>query len=283
MSCEVCFGYSSSSCPCCSDDSEPSCDGEGAASGCEGCADCVCEVSRTTVHTARKAHHGLKVGDKYCRTTSFSYQAGGGARTGYNKPEHRLLLRGPNHPAVLVQTGVLPPVAQERAALAARHAEVVGKVNGVAYSYQIRGEEANALLVAAKTVVAEVEAFVALHDASGTLHLRPLLVAHNGSHVVQRAEQVVARAAANDAEAERKARAAAWVATGGSYKAAGTVVTFDGREYVLGERWAKWVARSNYSYMGESVDGEVVSGRDLLDPETGKVALRWSDKQAFPA
>ena len=282
MSCEVCMNGYYSGCPCCSDDSEPSCDGEGASSGCEGCSDCVKDVSRTSYHTARRPHHGLKVGDKYARTTGFSYQIGG-ARTGYDKPQVRLVARGPNHPAVLVQTGVLPPVAQERAAIAARHAEAVGKVNGVAYSYQIRGEEANALLVAAKAVVAEVEAFVALHDASGTLHLRPLLVAHNGSHVVQRAEQVVARAAANDKEAERKARAAEWVATGGSYKAAGTVVTFEGREYTLGEQWSKWVARSNYSYMGESVDGEVVSGRDLLDPETGKVALRWSDKQAFPA
>lgn len=280
MSCDACRGYSCA-CPCCGeDDGEPSCGGEGAG-WCDGCEDCVKEVRRTTVHTARKAHHGLLVGDRYSRTVGFDYQIGGG-RT-YVRPVVQRVARGPNHPAVLVETGVLPAVAQERAALTARFREVVQKVEK-AFGQSV--EEAEAVLAAARAVVGEVDAFVALHDANNTLRLRSCMTPYRGGEVVKRAETNLARSKecerARKAEAARKARAAEWQATGGDYKAAGGRVTFEGREYVLGETWTKWVAHSNLEYMGESVDGEVVWGRDLLDPETGKVALRWSNKREFP-
>ena len=189
MSCEVCMNGYYSGCPCCSpDDSEPSCDGEGAASGCEGCADCVKDVSRTSYHTARREHHGLKVGDKYARTTGFSYQVGG-ARTGYDKPQVRLVARGPNHPAVLVETGVLVGVAQERAVIAARFREIDKQVRD-AYFHKVTPEKAEALLTAARKVMGEVDAFVALHDANNALRLRAVMAPR--SDMVYRAEQVVA-------------------------------------------------------------------------------------------
>jgi len=181
-----------SGCPCCSpeDDGESSsCDGEGRAADCEGCADCVKEVRRTSYHTARREHHGLLVGDRYLRTTGFDYQVGGG-RT-YVRPVVQRTARGPNHPAVLVETGVLSPVAQERAALTARFREVDGKVND-AYHRKTSIEEAETLLTLARTVVAEVDAFVALHDANNTLRLRRVMAPRWESDTVWRAEQVVA-------------------------------------------------------------------------------------------
>jgi hypothetical protein len=191
MSCEVCLGHYG--CPCCGpedDGDESTCGGDGVASGCEGCEDCVKEARRTTYHTARKAHHGLLVGDRYARTVGFDYQVGGG-RT-YVRPAVRRVARGPNHPAVLVETGVLPPVAQDRAALAARFREVMGKAEeAYYYARKVSVEEAEALLTLARTVAGEVEAFVALHDGNGSLRLRGLVAPRND--LVWRAEQVIAR------------------------------------------------------------------------------------------
>jgi len=92
---------------------------------------------------------------------------------------------------VLVETGVLSPVAQERAALTARFREVDGKVND-AYHRKTSIEEAETLLTLARTVVAEVDAFVALHDANNTLRLRRVMAPRWESDTVWRAEQVVA-------------------------------------------------------------------------------------------
>ena len=260
----------------------------GAASGCAGCEDCIKEVRAYSGHTARKAHHGLLPGDRYLRTTGFEYQEGGGKRLGYITPRVERTGFGPLHAPVLVGLGftapafAVPAVAQERAALAARYAEVRKRVDG----WRFTVEEANDLLARARTVSAEVEAFVAAHDADGKLNLRALMRAGGASAMVSRAERnaVEARKAedARKAEEARKALAAEWYATGGAYKAEGERVTFAGREYVLGPRWTKWVAHSNMEYMGESVDGEVVSGRNLLCPETGAVLLRWNDKRGYP-
>lgn len=191
MSCEVCLYGAYSNCPCCSpeDDGESSCGGEGLYAGCEGCEDCIQEVRRTSYHTARKAHHGLLVGDKYARTTGFDYQVGGG-RT-YVRPVVKRVARGPNHPAVLVETGVLPPVAQERAALTARFREVGAKVEDAYYSRKVSLAEAEALLTATRAMAGEVEAFAALHDANGSLRLREIITPRN--NIMWHAEQVVAR------------------------------------------------------------------------------------------
>lgn len=178
MSCEVCLYGAYSNCPCCGpeDDGESTCGGEGLNSDCDGCEDCIVEVRRTSYHTARRPHHGLLVGDKYARTTGFDYQVGGG-RT-YVRPAVRRVARGPNHPAVLVETGVLPPVAQERAALTARYAEVAQKAKNAFYATVPQSiGEAEALLDAARTVGGEVDAFVALHDANNALRLRSGMVA----------------------------------------------------------------------------------------------------------
>lgn len=290
MSCEVCRGYSCA-CPCCGpeddDESPSSCGGDGVAAGCEGCEDCVKEVRRTTYHTARKAHHGLRVGDIYARTTGFDYQVGGG-RTGYVRPTVRCMLRGPNHPAVLVETGVvpLPPVAQERAALTARYAEVSTRLGDWFNVRWFTVEEADALVAQARVVSAEVEAFIALHDAGGKLGLRALMRAGGAGTLVARAERHAVEARkreeARKVEEARKALAAEWQASGGAYKAAGERVTFAGREYVLGPVGSRWIAHSNMEYMGHSVDGEVVTGRSLLCPETGKALLRWTDKRDYP-
>jgi hypothetical protein len=190
MSCEVCLGHYG--CPCCGPeddgDENTTCGGEGRAAECDGCEECLVEVRRTSYHTARREHHGLLVGDKYARVTGFDYQVGGGPRT-YVRPVVRRVARGENHPAVLVETGVLSPVAQERAALTARFREVEGKVRD-AYYRKMRVEEAETLLALARTVTGEVEAFVALHDANGSLRLRKVMAPQ--SDTVWRAEQVVA-------------------------------------------------------------------------------------------
>jgi len=292
MSCEVCRGYSCSYCPCCGveddgDESPSSCGGEGVVSGCEGCEDCIVEVRRTTYHTARREHHGLLPGDLYARTTGFDYQVGGG-RTGYVRPTVRCVRRGPNHPAVLVETGVvpLPAVAQERAALTARYAEVGTRLGEWFDVRWFTVEEADALVALARAVVAEVEAFIALHDAEAKLGLRALMGAGDAGTLVARAERRAVEARkreeARKAGEARKALAAEWQASGGAYPAAGERVTFAGREYVLGPVGSRWIAHSNMEYMGESVDGEVVTGRSLLCPETGKALLRWTDKRDYP-
>jgi hypothetical protein len=36
-------------------------------------------------------------------------------------------------------------------------------------------------------------------------------------------------------------------------------------------------------YMGESVDGNVVSGRSLICPDTGAAVLQWNSRWAYPA
>lgn len=77
-------------------------------------------------------------------------------------------------------------------------------------------------------------------------------------------------AEAQAAEDARKARNAEWSAASGLIKLAGERVTYQGGEYVLGPVWTK------------SVDGERVSGRNLLCPETGAVLLRWDRRLLLP-
>lgn len=95
MSCEVCLGHYG--CPCCSDDGEPSCGGEGRAADCEGCEDCIVEVRRgarlvtaraprTDAGRARRARNGIQPGDRVWVTEGFTFQVGG-ARTGYFRKE----------------------------------------------------------------------------------------------------------------------------------------------------------------------------------------------------
>lgn len=137
-------------------------------------------------------------------------------------------------------------------------------------------ETAVALHERAVALRAECEAFLATAPS-----LRTYIVGERweGDFVAACAETVKGV----QARAERERLVASWDASGGSWKREGERITFEGREYVLGQRWTKWVAHSNMEYMGESVDGEVVSGRSLLCPDTGKVLLRWSDKSAYPA
>lgn len=253
---------------------------EGAHSGCRGCGECVEKVCHTTYHTVRKAHHGLFVGDKYARTTGFEYQKGG-KRLGYLRPRIQRVGFGPQHPDVLVGIGftappfAVPAVAQERDALVARYTEVCKRV----YKWHPTFEEALSFVKDARDVVAEVEAFVAAHDANNMLKLRTLMGAGDASQMINRAEHqlVEARKAA-----EIQARVDEWRACGGAHKPAGERITYQGREYILGRIRAKWVAHSNMEYMGESVDGEVIDVRSLFCPETGAVLLRWDERWALP-
>jgi hypothetical protein len=97
MSCEVCLYGAYSNCPCCSDDREYTCDGEGRSGGCDGCDDCIEKVSRTKVVTAatprseagraRRARNGINPGDRIRITVGFEYQVNGGPRMGYFRKE----------------------------------------------------------------------------------------------------------------------------------------------------------------------------------------------------
>lgn len=97
MSCEVCLYGAYSNCPCCSDDGEYSCGGEGRRSGCEGCDDCLKEATRSRIVTAaaprseagraRRACNGIKPGDRIRVTVGFEYQVNGGPRMGYFRKE----------------------------------------------------------------------------------------------------------------------------------------------------------------------------------------------------
>lgn len=286
MSCEACLYGAYSGCPCCSDDGESTCGGEGRNGGCDGCEDCVKEVRSTSYTVARKARAGVRVGDLVARTTGFDYQVGG-PRLGYVKPVTRIVGHGPNAAPVLVgfgwpsnvaRTFTLPPEAVERERLRA----AVREVRSARYNLNTV-ETAVALHERAVALIAECEAFL----VNAPTLLRSYIVGERweGDIVTLTAETVKgvqARAEAMKAQAEREALIAAWRATGFTWKSEGERITFGGREYVLGQRWTKWVAHSNMEYMGESVDGEVVSGRSLLCPETGKVLLRWSDKSAYP-
>ena len=91
MSCDVCYGHYG--CPCCSDDRDYTCGGNGAASGCAGCEDCIERVSRSRTVIARaprseagraqRARNGINPGDRIRVTTGFKYQVNGGPRMGY--------------------------------------------------------------------------------------------------------------------------------------------------------------------------------------------------------
>jgi hypothetical protein len=259
------------------DRDEPSC--EGRAVGCKGCECCVKEVRSTSYSVARKARAGVRVGDLVARTTGFDYQIGG-PRLGYIKPVTRVLGFGPNAAPALVgfgwpsnvaRTFALPPEAVERERLRA----AVREVRSARHS-NLTVETATAMHERAVALRAECEAFLVNAPS-----LRTYIVGERweGDIVTLTAETVKGV----QARAERERLVASWNATGGSWKREGERITFGGREYVLGERWTKWVAHSNMEYMGESVDGEVVSGRSLLCPDTGNVLLRWSDKSAYPA
>jgi hypothetical protein len=221
----------------------------------------------------------VRVGDLVARTTGFDYQIGG-PRLGYIKPVTRVLGFGPNAAPALVgfgwpsnvaRTFALPPEAVERERLRA----AVREVRSARHS-NLTVETATAMHERAVALRAECEAFLVNAPS-----LRTYIVGERweGDIVTLTAETVKGV----QARAERERLVASWNATGGSWKREGERITFGGREYVLGERWTKWVAHSNMEYMGESVDGEVVSGRSLLCPDTGKVLLRWSDKSAYPA
>lgn len=196
---------------------------------------------------------------------------------------------GPEHPPVLQGIGFdapnfpLPAVAQERNALAARYAAVCKRVD----EWRLTVEEAEVLVDQARTVSAEVDAFVAAHDADGALNLRTLMRATGSAWVIGRAvshkTEAIKREAARKADEVHKALTSEWRASGGSWKPAGDRITFQGREYVLGPVGSQWVARSNMTYMGESVDGNVVSSRSLICPDTGAAILRWDSRWAYPA
>jgi hypothetical protein len=102
MSCEVCLYGAYPNCPCCGpeveDDGDESttCEGAGAASGCEGCDDClyytvhtkvvVARAPRSAAGAARRARLGINPGDRIRVTTGFDYQVNG-PRTGYFRNE----------------------------------------------------------------------------------------------------------------------------------------------------------------------------------------------------
>lgn len=252
-----------------SEEEEESCDG--VRNDCEGCALCVKEVRHVSVHVARKTRKDVLLGDKIEVTTGFDYQVGG-PRTGYIS-RTRVIGFGPNRPPVLVGKDyyqppfALPLPAQKRDELRARWYKIsIG-------SWDLRGEAAlTKLQEEARALLGEIEGFLAEHE-----EYRKVLTGHitpgGTSELLKRIQE---RLASAQKAAEQDALKKLWEATGfRANRDAGFRVTWQGQEYILTAEWTRWVARSNMEYMGESVDGSVVWGRELLNPETGKVALLW--------
>lgn len=246
---------------------------DGVRDGCDGCSLCVKEVRTSSVHVARKSRKNIVIGDKIEVVKGFDYQAGG-PRTGYISYT-RVLGFGPNRPPVLVGKGwvnppfSLPLEAQKREELRARWTKLSIE------SWDARGVEAlQELLSQAHILIEEVTGFLAEHEDFSKLlleHIAPWGFQALTKRLEERLE------GARKAE-ERERLKKEWEATGfRTHRDAGFRVTWQGQEYILTAEWTKWVAHSNLEYMGESVDGSVVWGRELLNPETGKVALRWQN------
>lgn len=255
---------------------EESCDG--VKDNCEGCALCVKKIRTVSAHVARKTRKNILVGDKIEVTKGFDYQVGG-PRTGYISLT-RVVGLGPNRPPVLVGKDyyqppfALPLPAQKRDELRARWCKLsIG-------SWDARGEGAlTGLQEEAQALLVEIEGFLTEHE-----EYRKLLQGHitpgGTSELLKRLQE---RLASAQKAAERDQLKKLWEATGfRANRDAGFRVTWQGQEYILTAEWTKWVARSNMEYMGESVDGSVVWGRELLNPETGTVVLRWCNSWDCP-
>jgi hypothetical protein len=257
----------------------------GAREGCDGCDICIERVTTRTLRVARKARAGILPGDLVEVTVGFEYQAGGGKRLGYFTREHRVGYGQGHHPALqgLGWRGrphphPIPPEAVERDALAARAAALRSDAPATV-------AEAEAGVGAARALQAAIEAFLALVPAEVARVVRPHLERDRPLDLwyVPRAAGLVAVAEGRVAHLRRAEAAAAWAATGLAWRGAGEVIAApDGRRYRLGATWSRWVPHSSMEYMGESVDGEVVGGRSLLDPDTGAVVLRWRRGDALP-
>ena len=244
-----------------------------------------------TYAVARKARpaQGILPGDLVARTTGFSYEVGG-ARTRYAKPVYRLVGRGPNHPASLVGLGwdtkrrpmkfALPPEAVAFAALRARYNAVVefNRKGGA----DVAAAEAN--LVVAREVDADVVAFInGIADAKERESVSSWLTSYRtytAGALVNGAEVAITN---TKTVANHIRRQAEWKASGGEWKAEGERIVFDGQTYVLGKAWSKFVPTSPMEYGDQLVDGDVVTGRFLLNPETGLPAMRWTRTLAYPA
>jgi hypothetical protein len=252
---------------------------------CDGCDSCIASVTTRTLRVARKARAGILHGDLVEVTVGFEYQTGGGKRLGYFTREHRVGY-GPGHHPALQGIGwgdrpmpqPRPPEAVERDALAARV-----RVMRVAKPATVADAEAG--VGAARALQGAIEAYLAGVPAEAAPVVRDYM--ERGYHTTDlwaaRAPGLLALAEGRLTGLRKKEEAAAWEATGLAWREAGEVVTGpDGKSYRLGPQWSRWVPHSNLDYYGHSVDGEVVSGRSLLDPDTGKVALRWQRGEALP-
>lgn len=263
----------------------------GALDNCKGCS-CIEEVSDTTFRVARKARGNILPGDLVKVTGGFTYQKGG-KRLGYFGSEGTVA-RGPGNPHLaglgwptaplrtrkgfqVIPAPALPPEAVEREALAT-------KVKALREASPATVAEAEARVETARALEGAIEAYLAGVPAEAAPAVRSYL--ERGYHTTfysPKPMSLTATAEASLARARSKAVKDAWEATGLAWREAGDVVTGpDGRKYRLGAQWSKWVASSNIEYMGESVDGEVVSGRSLLDPDTGAVLMRWKRGEALP-
>ncbi|NBO56992.1 MAG: hypothetical protein EBU84_20905, partial [Actinobacteria bacterium] len=87
-----------------------------------------------------------------------------------------------------------------------------------------------------------------------------------------RIEEAQARIASTRAWAS--ARLAAWQATGVALKPRGSVIVWEGREYVVGDSWTRLVVHSGLEVNGELVDCTAVGVLDLNDPATGRTVLQ---------
>ncbi len=259
---------------------EPSC--EGVSEGCGGCESCIKEVRHAQVRVARKARKGILVGDLVRVVSGYDYQVGG-KRLGYTHSEYVIGL-GPNRSPVMVgmwwdrPSFALPEEAKKRESLRASWALLSRDVSsgwgiGVGASTELLGK----VLLLEK----EISEFCSLYPSQEKTLLDYIRNQYPWqSDVLKRAQDLVKSEGAREEQTRLKG---AWDATGARLRrGAGEKVMWEGREYIMGAEWTRWVAHSNLEYMGESVDGEVVWGRDLIDPETNKVAFKWRSGWDYP-
>jgi len=269
------------------DPEECGCEGGGKADGCDGCEDCVVDVLTTRYVVARRARPGILVGDLVRRTTGFSYQRGGGPRLGYVNRAERVGYGPAHHPALqglgwaeggLAYPHPRTPEAAERHALLRRASDLS------ALEWQTTHPRRTLELVVA--LRAEVEAFLAGLPEDVSARLRTMMTsgldraARSLPHSIRRAEELEA---AREAARVRAERAASWRASGAPWQPKGTVVTWEGREYVVGDDWTRLVVHSGLEVGGELVDCSAVGVLDLLDPTTGRLALRWDRRHDLPS